>query len=129
MHLFTVELTSQPGELARLGETLDRRGVHPEAGGATIGGRGVVYLTANNEDAARSALDGANLPYAQHPALQVKCPDRPGEVGRFVRKLADADINVEGLLPISITGGEVVFATCVDKPDEARRILGEQVIG
>jgi hypothetical protein len=46
-----------------------------------------------------------------------------------VRTLAEADINIEGLLPISMTGGEVIFATCVDKPEEARRVLGEQVVG
>jgi hypothetical protein len=49
--------------------------------------------------------------------------------GRFARKLTDANINIEGLLPISICGGEVVFATCVDKPDDARHVLGEQIVG
>jgi hypothetical protein len=52
-----------------------------------------------------------------------------GEAGGFACKLADANINVEGVLPISICGGEVIFATCVDEADEARRILGEQVVG
>jgi hypothetical protein len=95
----------------------------------TAGDHGFVCFTANNEDAARSALQAANLPYAEHPALQVKCPDQPGEVGRLARKLTDANINVEGLLPILICDGQVNFATCVDKPDEARRVLGEQVVG
>jgi hypothetical protein len=74
-------------------------------------------------------LEAANLPYAEHPALQIKCPDQPGEVGRFARKLTDANINVEGLLPISICDGEVIFASCVDKPDQARQVLGEQIVG
>jgi hypothetical protein len=129
MHLFTVDLKNQPGELACLSETLGQRGVNLGLGGVTAGERGLVYFTASDEDTARTALETANLPYAQHPALQVRCPDRPGEVGRFVRKLADAGINIEALLPISISDGEVVFATCVDKPDEARQVLGAQVIG
>jgi hypothetical protein len=129
MNLFTIDLKNQPGELAHLGEALGQRGVNIELAGVTAGEHGFVYFTASDEDATRTALSAANIPYAEHPALQVKCADQPGEVGRFARKLADANVNVEGLLPISICGGEVIFATCVDKPDEARRVLGEQVVG
>jgi hypothetical protein len=129
MNLFTVDLKNQPGELAHLGEALGQYGVNIELAGVTAGEHGFVCFAADNEDAARTALSAANLPYAEHPALRVKCPDQPGEAGRLARKLADANVNVEGLLPISICAGEVVFATCVDKPDEARRVVGEQVIG
>jgi hypothetical protein len=129
MNLFTVDLKNQPGELAHLGEALGQHGVNIELAGVTAGDHGFVCFTASDEDTARTALSAANLPYAEHPALQIKCPDQPGEVGRFARKLTDANINIEGLLPISICDGEVIFATCVDKPDEARRVLGEQVVG
>jgi hypothetical protein len=129
MNLFTVDLKNQPGELAHLGEALGQYGVNIELAGVTAGDHGFVCFTASDEDAARTALQAANLPYAQHPALQVKCSDQPGEVGRLARKLTDANINIEGVLPISICNGEVIFATCVDKPDEARRALGEQVVG
>jgi hypothetical protein len=129
MILFTVDLKNQPGELAHLGESLGQRGVNIELGGVTAGDRGLVYFTASDEDAARAALDAASVAYTEHPALQIKCADRPGEAGRFARKLADTNINIEGLLPMSICGGEVIFAAAVDRPDEARRLLGEQVVG
>jgi hypothetical protein len=129
MNLFTVDLKNQPGELAHVGEALGQRGVNIELAGVTAGDHGFVYFTASDEDAARAALSAANVPYAEHPALQIKCADQPGEVGRFARKLTEANINIEGLLPTSICGGEVIFATCVDKLDEARRVLGEQVVG
>jgi hypothetical protein len=38
-------------------------------------------------------------------------------------------VNVEGLLEVSICQGEVVFAIAVDRLDEARKALGDQVIG
>jgi hypothetical protein len=129
MNLFTVDLKNRPGELAHLSETLGERGVNLEVGGVTAGDRGFVYFTADDEDAARTALEAADLPYAEHPALQVRCADQPGAAAQFVRTLAEADINIEGLLPISMTDGDVIFATCVDKPEEARRVLGEQVVG
>jgi hypothetical protein len=129
MNLFTVDLKNRPGELAQLSEALGERGVNLEVGGVTAGDRGFVYFTADDEDAARTAMKAADLPYDEHPALQIRCADRPGAAARFVRTLAGAGINIEGLLPISMSGGEVVFATCVDRPEEARRILGEQVVG
>jgi hypothetical protein len=55
--------------------------------------------------------------------------DQPGEAAKFGRKLADAGVNVEGLLEVSICQGEVVFAIAVDQLDEARTALGDQVIG
>jgi hypothetical protein len=129
MNLFTLDLKNQPGELAHLGEALGGRGVNIELSGVTFGDHGLVAFTASDEDAARDALRAANLAFTEHPALQIKSADQPGEAGKIGRKLADAGINVEGLLPISICGGEVTFVLAVDKLDDARRVLGEQVIG
>jgi hypothetical protein len=129
MQLFVVDLKNQPGELAHLGESLGQRGVNIELGGVTAGDHGLIYLTASDEDAARAALDAASLSYREHAAIQITCADRPGEAGQLARKLADANINIEGMLPISICGGGAIFATVVDRPDEARRVLGDQIAG
>lgn len=128
MNLYTLDLKNQPGELAHLCESMGQRGINIEVGGMTAGDHGFVYFTASDEEAARSALEAASLPYTEHPALRIRCADQPGEVGKFARKLADANINIEGLLPISICGGEAIFAAYVDKLDDARRVLGEQVM-
>ncbi|MFG2044041.1 hypothetical protein [Dactylosporangium sp. NPDC048998] len=129
MNIFTIDMKNQPGELAHVCEVLGQRNVNLEVGGVTAGDHGLVFLTASDEGAARAALDAGKVPYTEHPAIKVKCADQPGEVSRFARKLSDANINIEGLLPISICGGEVVFATCTDNLDGARRILGDQIVG
>lgn len=128
MNLFTVQLPSQPGELARLCEALAVAGVNLELGGVTTGDRGTVVFTASDEAAASSALEAAGIDFDTRPALLVRCPDRPGEGARFARKLADADVNIEALLEISISEGQVVLACQVDKFDEARAALGDQVV-
>ncbi|WP_432837687.1 ACT domain-containing protein [Dactylosporangium sp. CA-092794] len=128
MNIFTVDLKNQPGELAHVCEALGERGVNVEIGGVTAGDRGLVYFTAGDEDSARTALDTAGVAFTEHPAMLIKCADQPGEAGRFARKLTEANINIEGLLATSICGGEAVYAMCVDKPDDARRVLGDQVI-
>jgi hypothetical protein len=129
MNVFTVDLKNQPGELAHLGDALGQRGINLQLSGVTAGDHGLVYFTASDEDAARTGLEAANLAYTEHPAIQVKCADQPGEAGRFARKLAEANLNIERLLSISICAGEVTYAVCVDNLDEARRVLGEQVVG
>ncbi|GAA4719190.1 ACT domain-containing protein [Phytohabitans rumicis] len=128
MFLFTLDLKNEPGELAYVGESLGQRDINVELGAVTLGDHGLVSLTASDEDAARAALMEASLPYTEHPALQIKCADRPGELGRIGRLLADAGINIEGLVPVSICQGEAVFAAAFDKMDDARRVLGDLVI-
>lgn len=127
MNIYTVELKNQPGELAHVCEVLGRGGVNIELSGATTGDHGTVSFTVSDEPATAAALEGAGIDYTQHPALQVTCADRPGETAKFAHKLANAEVNVEWLLPMSICQGEVVFAVSVDKIDEARSALAGQV--
>jgi hypothetical protein len=129
MNIFTVELKNQPGELAHICEVLGNAGVNIEVGGATIGDHGMVSFCASDEASATTALEGAGLEYEQHPALRVTCADQPGETAKFARKLANADVNINWLLPASICQGEVVFAVSVDKLDEARTALADQASG
>jgi hypothetical protein len=72
---------------------------------------------------------GAGIEFTERPALQVKVPDQPGEAAKFGRKLADAGVNIEGLLEVSVCQGEVIFAIAVDKLDQARTTLSNHVIG
>ena len=41
--------------------------------------------------------------------MQVKCADQAGEAATFGRKLADAGVNIRGLLEVSICQGEVIL--------------------
>jgi hypothetical protein len=129
MNIFTVDLKNQPGELAHLCEALAQRQVNIELAGLTAGDHGFVSFMASDEATARAALDAASVPFTAHPAIQVSTPDRPGEAANIARRLADAHVNIDTLLPISICAGEVILAVCVDKPDDARRVLGDQIVG
>ena len=127
MNLFSVELNNQPGELARLGDVCAQRGVNLQLAGVVRGERATILFSASDEAAVRTALEGAGLEFTERPALQVKCADQPGE--KFGRTLADAGVNIEGLLEVSICQGEVIFAIAVDKPEDARAALSDQIVG
>jgi hypothetical protein len=43
--------------------------------------------------------------------------------------LSEAHVNIDGYLPTSICDGEVTVAVSVDKLDDARRALGDMVVG
>jgi hypothetical protein len=129
MNLFGVELKNQPGELARFGDVCAQRGVNLQLAGVVTGDRGTILFTASDEPAARTALEGAGIEFTERPALLVRCPDQPGEAAKIGRKCADAGVNIEGLLEVSICQGEIIFALAADKLDEARAALGNQVVG
>ena len=46
----------------------------------------------------------------------------------IARSLANADVNIQTLLPVSICQGEAELALCVDKTDEATTALGDRVM-
>ena len=119
MNIFSVELKNQPGELAHIGEILAQSGVNMELAGVTTGEHGTILFNASDEDAARTALEGAGIEFTERATLQVKCLDQPGEAGKIGRALANANVNIEGLLSVSICQGEVVLAVAVDKFEEA----------
>ena len=128
MNLFSVELKNQPGELAHLGDVCAQRGVNVQLAGVVSGERGTILFSASDEAAVRAALEGAGLEFTERPAVQVR-PDQAGEAAKFGRKLADAGVNIEALLEVSICQGEVIFAIAVDKPEDARAALSDQIVG
>ncbi|GII51696.1 hypothetical protein Pth03_00850 [Planotetraspora thailandica] len=129
MNIYTVEMKNQPGEFAHVCEVLGRGNVNIEPAGVTSGDHGTVCFTASDESAAAAALEGAGIDFTEHSALQVSCADRPGEAAKFARKLANANVNVEWLLPMSICQGEILFALSVDNLEGARTALGDQIKG
>lgn len=128
MNLFSIDLKDEPGELAHVCETLAPHGVNLMMAGVTTGNHGTICLTADNESTVRTALEGAGIDFTERPALRLRCPDQPGEAARFTRTLADADINIQALLPISISQGEAILALCVDKMDEATTALADHLV-
>ena len=129
MNLFSIELKNQPGELARLCEVLAPRSVNVQLAGVTAADHGTVTFSASDEAATRTALEAAGIEFTERSALQVKCADQPGELAKISRKLANANVNIDGLLEVSICQGEVIFAISADKLDDARTVLAEQVVG
>jgi len=129
MSVFTVDLANQPGELARLCEAMADRGINMVLSAtAWADGSGAAAFIADDESAAQAALEDAGLSYAMRPALTIRMENQPGTGAATFRKLADAGVNADLLLPVRVSD-ELFFAViCVDDQDKARRALGAQVV-
>ena len=127
MSAFAVSLDDQPGELARLCEAMASSGVNLLLCATTYSGSGVMAFIADDEAAAQEVLEATGLEYLMRPALTIKLENLPGAGAAAFRKLADAGVNVDLLLPVRISD-ELFFAViCVDDEAAARAALGDQV--
>jgi hypothetical protein len=121
-----VEAEDRPGMMASLGELLGEAGVNITAAAAfTHDGRGFLHFVVNEADRVLSALqedEGWQVVSVQE-VLSISLDDRPGELGRFARRLADAGINITSLYIAGGRAGDKEMVVAVDDLHRARRDL------
>ncbi|MDQ4064729.1 MAG: ACT domain-containing protein [Actinomycetota bacterium] len=112
-----------PGLLASIGELLGRSGVNIETlSAATHNGLGVVHLIVDDgEDAAEVLRANGFKVEAARPVLAATLDDRPGELGRYCRRLSDAGITITSAYVAKRGTGETELIFAVDDLDAARR--------
>ncbi len=128
MSVFTVDMKNQPGELARLCEAMAGRGVNLVLSAAARGDGGTVVFIADDEASAETVLQDADIKYAMRPALTIRMENQPGTGAATFRKLANAGVNAELLLPVRVSDDVFFAVICVDDQAKARRVLGVQVM-
>ena len=93
----SVELDRRPGALADFAETLGDAGISLEGGGVvTFGGAAVAHFLVADAESARTALEAAGIrPVTVSDVVALRLDqDRPGQLGAFTRRLADAGIDI-----------------------------------
>ena len=122
-----VSLADQPGEGAKLGEALGNAGVNIEGMCAvTHEGRGIVHILVEDVTGARAALEGAGIKVEGETdvivgELSSENVDSPGTMGRMMRSIADAGINVS--FAYLATKDRVVTATSDN--DKVRELMAQ----
>jgi hypothetical protein len=128
MSVFTVTLPDRCGELARLCEAMADSGINLVLCATTREAGGVVAFIADDEAGAQAVLQDTGLQFATRPALTIRMDHQPGTGAATFRKLADAGVTTDLLLPVRISDSLFFAVICVDDPDKAVRALGEQVV-
>jgi hypothetical protein len=118
-----IEAEDRPGMMASLGELLGEAEVNITAAAAfTHDGRGFLHFVVQEADRAVSALREACWEVVRvQEVLTISLDDRPGELGRFARRLADAGINITSLYISGGRAGDKEMVVAVDDLHRARR--------
>lgn len=125
MQVFLVDLKNSPGELARVAEAIAAKGVNiTGASGATCSDSGRAAVMTNDDATTRAALKEAGFTYSEMEATDTALRhDEPGTLAKAARRLADAGINIEALMPIGMEGNEIHVAFVTSDAAKARQVL------
>ena len=117
-----IETQDRPGVIAAIGELLGERRINIRAAAAFAHeGHGFLHFVVDDADSARSALKSAGWDIVRHrEVIAVSLDDRPGELGRYARKLADAGITISALYFAGGHAGDVEIIVAVEDIDSAR---------
>lgn len=118
-------LEPRPGSLADFSETLGAAGISLEGGGVfTVGGVAVAHFLVAGAEAAREALESAGIrPVAISDVVMLRLDqERPGQLGAFSRRLADAGIDIR--VQYSDHDHRLVLLVDPHQQAEATRIAG-----
>lgn len=125
MRDFTIHLTHRPGELARVADALSRKGVNLKSvAGMTLGNQGMLRIIADDVEAARSALQEANIRFEEGEVATVLLENRAGELADVATKLSNAGVNLHALYVTGLDGDLVELAFSVDDVKKAKKALG-----
>jgi hypothetical protein len=118
-----VTVDDRPGVLADIGELLGEAGVNIETlSASTYNGVGVIHLVVDDGDDAAETLAAQNFKVeATRQVLTATLDDRPGELGRYCRRLADAGVTISAVYVARRDRGETELIFAVDDLEQARR--------
>src|SRR5262249_39753855 len=118
------------GGLAAIGEALGAKGINIEnIAGSACGDSGRVTVLTNDEAGTRAVLAGSGWKVQELELVETSLPHTPGSLGKAARRLADAGVNVESILPTGMTGGEVSVGFVTSNPAKAKEILATAAAG
>jgi hypothetical protein len=121
---FTVRLKNEPGALARLTGRLGEHGIDiRNISAGAVGSYGCAVLSTSNDSAAIEVLRKARYKFVEGDVINVGVEDRPGAFAQMTNRLADAGINVIGVITLRRHQGKAELAVTVDAVDKARRVL------
>jgi hypothetical protein len=121
---FLIDLENKPGAFADVAEKIAAKGINITAvSGATCGGSGRAAILTDNDALTRSVLSDAKCSFKEHGVTETSLRNVPGSLAKATRRLADAGVNIESLLPIGMDGDEVRVIFVTDSPSKAAEAL------
>ena len=118
----TVIVDDRAGVLADIGELLGANRVNIETLAATTNdGRGVLHLIVDDGEEAGEVLSANGFKVdGVRPVMTATLDDRPGELGRYCRRLSEAGVVISSAYLAKRGNGETEIIFAVDDVDAAK---------
>jgi hypothetical protein len=124
MNAFLVDLENKPGAIATVAEALGTKGINiTNVAGASCGDSGRAAFTTADEAGTRAALQSIKATFKELEITQVNLANTPGSLGQAARRLANAGVNIEAILPTGMSGTEVGVGFVTNNPAKTREVL------
>ena len=119
-----ITVDDNPGVLAQIGELLGAARVNIETlSASSFDGRGVIHLVVDDgEDAAEMLASNGFTVVGSRPVLTATLDDRPGELGRYCRRLAKEGVDISAAYVVKRADGETELLFAVDDLEAAARV-------
>ncbi|MCX6776694.1 MAG: ACT domain-containing protein [Candidatus Micrarchaeota archaeon] len=116
------------GLLADLSAALGLADINVESISAdTMGDKAVIHLVVSDDKRGKEILEKKGFIVMSSDAIVVRVIDKPGELAKVAKILADAKVNVKNVQLLTKEGGLALFVFRVDSADKATKLLKDYV--
>jgi hypothetical protein len=124
MTAFLVDLENKPGALAAVAEALGAKGVNiTGVTGASCGDGGRAAIMTADDATTRTVLQSLKSKFKEYEVTESSMSNTPGSLAKVTRRLADAGVNIEAIMPTGMSGNDIHIGFVTDNPNKAREIL------
>lgn len=129
MEQLTILVKDEPGALANICETFGRSGVNIRAISAEgLGEAGIIRIVTEDVNTAKRSLGREGYSVSVSEIVAIRLNDKPGELGKITRKLADEDVNIQYIYILGRAKGTTDIALKVNDVEGARVVLEKYLI-
>lgn len=112
------------GLLAELSAALGHADINVDSISAdTMGDKAVIRLIVSDDKRGKEILERKGFIVMSSDAIVVRLIDRPGELAKVAKILADAKVSVKNVQLLTKEDGLVLFVFRVDNTDKAAKLL------
>jgi hypothetical protein len=124
MRDFAIHVTHRPGEIARVANALAKKDVNIKSiAGLGINTQGLIRVISDDVEAARAALNEANIRFEESELVTALLENKAGELAELASKLSNVGVNVEAIYVIGLEGDLVEVALAVNDVKKAKKAL------
>lgn len=120
---FEIFVSNRPGEIAKVADILGSNGINIMAIASERAENPIIRIVTDDEQSTRTALSRANLKFREYEALVVELTDKPGELAKMAKRLANAGINIDSIHILNKNVASTSVALVVSDHKKAKEVL------